>query len=492
MNALHETNGKGDEMEATTTRKNGKVKRRNRGMGYLYKRGGAYWLEYRPNGERVRQALRDAEGEPITTKTDAETERLRVVAPFLAKDKLEAQRQILSRLRSASEELETVTDAAKNDIQITDAWEAYIALPPVDTRKAQPGKRPDTGEATLEVYRQQWQRFAKWMNAKHPDHPALGNIGADIANEYISRLDAAAISANTRNKHVDTLARILCVLSVQAKITSNPFAGRRRGQGTNTRHELTTEQLRKLLDGTTGELRLLLALGTYTGLRRGDCCTLLWDEVDLKRGRIVRVPNKTARHDGNAVTIPLFVDLAALLSNAKKSAAGEYVLPNMAELYNNRRDTLTANLQRHFLNCGIDVHRKGTGRQIKRDTDGTPQRYAKSGNVITEPTGKRAVVAIGFHSLRHSFVSLCREANAPLSVVESIVGHSNPAMTRHYTHTSESEALKAVSALPSITGKAKAKPTREPIPDWAVELIEKQNSETWKTIKAELLKGGVE
>jgi integrase len=477
-------------MKTTSTKKNGKAKRGGRGMGYLYKRAGAYWLEYRPNGERTRRALKDADGEPITTKGAAETERLRIVAPFLAKDKLEAQRQILSRMQAASEELETATDAATNDIQVADAWEAYIALPPVDTRKAQPGKRPDTGEATLEVYRQQWERFAKWMKATHPESPALGDIGADIANEYIKRLDASRISANTRNKHVDTLARVLCVLSDQAKITSNPFAGRRRGQGTNTRNELTTEQLRKLIQGTTGELRLLLALGTYTGLRRGDCCTLLWDEVDLKRGRIVRVPGKTARHDGKAVTVPIFADLAAMLAKAKKTAAADYVLPQMADLYQNRRDTLTANLQRHFLNCGIDVHRKGTGKQIERNKKGVPERHKKSGNVITRDTGKRAVVAIGFHSLRHSFVSLCREANAPLAVVESIVGHSNPAMTRHYTHTSEAEAMKAVAALPSITGKRKAKAEREPLPDWAVELIETLTSKNAGKIKVELLKGG--
>ena len=45
-------------------------------------------------------------------------------------------------------------------------------------------------------------------------------------------------------------------------------------------------------------------------------------------------------------------------------------------------------------------------------------------------TGTRAVVEVGFHSLRHTFVSLCRAAGAPLSVVEAIVGHASPAMTR--------------------------------------------------------------
>src|SRR6267154_1030762 len=68
---------------------------------------------------------------------------------------------------------------------------------------------------------------------------------------------------------------------------------------------------------------------------------------------------------------------------------------------------VTDKVQSHFKTCGIKLHKRGTG------TD-----------------GRRAVVEVGFHSLRHTFVSLCRESNAPLAVVESIVGHGNPAMTR--------------------------------------------------------------
>jgi hypothetical protein len=88
-------------------------------------------------------------------------------------------------------------------------------------------------------------------------------------------------------------------------------------------------------------------------------------------------------------------------------------------------------VQRHFKACGIILHKPGTG-----------------------TGGKRAVIEVGFHSLRHTFVSLCRESNAPLAVVESIVGHSNPSMTRHYTHVGELAAGRAVAALPSITGEA--------------------------------------
>ena len=46
--------------------------------------------------------------------------------------------------------------------------------------------------------------------------------------------------------------------------------------------------------------------------------------------------------------------------------------------------------------------------------------------------------------------------------MESIVGHSNPAMTRHYTHTSELAAFNAVNLLADVTGDAGAiKPARQ-------------------------------
>lgn len=39
-----------------------------------------------------------------------------------------------------------------------------------------------------------------------------------------------------------------------------------------------------------------------------------------------------------------------------------------------------------------------------------------------------------------------------MAVVQAIVGHSNPAMTRHYYHESEEALRGVISALPSMTG----------------------------------------
>jgi integrase len=161
----------------------------------------------------------------------------------------------------------------------------------------------------------------------------------------------------------------------------------------------------------------------YSGLRLGDAATLRWEETDLARRRIVRVPSKTARRNPPPVIIPLHETLAALLSEIPPDMRTGYVLPETATAYIRRRDTVTDTVQKHFIACGIQTARTGTG----------------------NGTGKRAVVEAGYHSLRHTFVSLCAAANVPLSVVESLVGHSNPATTKHYIHTGSAAAGAAVA-----------------------------------------------
>ena len=191
-------------------------------------------------------------------------------------------------------------------------------------------------------------------------------------------------------------------------------------------------------------MRTLLAIGLYTGLRLGDAATLRWCEVDLTRRIIIRIPNKTARRNPHPITIPIHATLAAVLQEAPHESKAEYILPETAAAYLRDSSATSKWIHDHFIACGIRPHKPGTGYITEIGKDGKPKRVF---------SGTRAVVEVGFHSLRHSFVSLCRAANAPLSVVEGIVGHSNPAMTRHYTHTSEAAATAAVACLPAMLGE---------------------------------------
>jgi len=67
-----------------------------------------------------------------------------------------------------------------------------------------------------------------------------------------------------------------------------------------------------------------------------------------------------------------------------------------------------------------------------------------------EGTGRRArVVQYGFHSLRHTYVTLMEDAGVDRETIQPLVGHGSPVMTSHYSH-SEAATARAKGVLPAL------------------------------------------
>jgi len=426
--------------------------------GYLFKRNGNFYVQWNVNGKRFTKALRDNEGNAISTRREADEAQAKLMASFTVADEAEALQSIAAKLEGRKAELARIQDSQTPLVAIATAWADYMATP----------NRPDSGETTLRQYAFQYKAFADWIAEKHPEAPALRDVTREIAEDYAGQMNHGRFSASTYNKHLNLLTLVFRVLKDKARLSGNPWQDIQRkriiAQG---RRELTMDELRNVCQSAKGELRVLLAVGVYSGLRLGDCATLRWAEVDLPRNLIRRIPNKTARRNPKPVIIPVHPILRDMLAETALEKRGEFVLPETAETYLRRTDMVTDMVQRHFEACGIKSHKRGTGEN-----------------------GKRAVVEVGFHSLRHTFVSLCRESNAPLAVVESIVGHSNPAMTRHYTHVGEVAAGRAVAALPSILGTAAttaAQTTPEETLSKARAIAASMTAKNWREKRTEML-----
>ena len=426
--------------------------------GHLFKRGTNFYVRWTVNGKVISKALRDDAGQPITAKREAGEAQQKLMAPFAVADEAAALESIVGKLEGRKAEIAKWEDEQNPALPINQAWTAFLAST----------NRPDSGKETLYQYDCQWSAFVDWMKEKHPDKLTLRHVTKDIAEDYAGSLNHGRLSPSTCNKHLNLLTLIFRIVKNKAKLTANPWEDiQRKRVVTNSRRELTIDELRKICQSATGELQTLLALGVYCGLRLGDCATLRWGEVDLPRGMIRRIPNKTARRNPKPVIVPIHPILREMLSATPLDQRGEYVLPEMAALYTHSICSVTDRIQKHLKACGIKLHKTGTGKD-----------------------GKRAVVEVGFHSLRHTFVSLCRESNAPLAVVESIVGHSNPSMTRHYTHVGELAAGVAVAALPSVMGNGeeavKSAPASETV-TLARCLVKSITGANWREKKKALL-----
>src|SRR5271165_159374 len=68
-----------------------------------------------------------------------------------------------------------------------------------------------------------------------------------------------------------------------------------------------------------------------------------------------------------------------------------------------------------------------------------------------EKQGKgRQFKALGFHSLRHSFISTLANSEVPADVRKQIVGHSSEDIHRRYVHLDLMLQEKAIANLPSL------------------------------------------
>jgi hypothetical protein len=63
----------------------------------------------------------------------------------------------------------------------------------------------------------------------------------------------------------------------------------------------------------------------------------------------------------------------------------------------------------------------------------------------------RPDAVLGFHNLRHTFVTQVKMAGAPDSVARELAGHSSNLISSHYTHLPIESLEKAILTLPEVT-----------------------------------------
>lgn len=400
--------------------------------GRLYKRGkcGVYYLQYYINGTQFRVVLKDKNGNSITTEPEALAAADKILKPITAKSKAEQLSNILDavstaemKLNEAEKEAEAIKQAQaeaiadKKALKIANAWKKYT----------DPDERlkPECSARNLANYRGYWNRFSEWLAAQ-PENPVyMRDITPALAKRFANHLESENASGNTFNKYRAFLFSFFEVLMPFIRGSENPFAAIKRKEKVKAvkRRDLTLDELQAILSNATGELGLLLWVGITTGLRLGDAVTLTWGSINLERNIIRNRNHKT----GADVVIGIVPTLAGLLKQMPLEQRQGYLMPTLAAEYlnPNQQTHFVARLQRYFQSCGIQTNKPGTG----------------------QGTGKRAVTEVGFHSLRHSFATICGEIGTAEGVTQKLLGHSRAAMTHYYQHSTEAAATDTAKRL---------------------------------------------
>ncbi len=221
----------------------------------------------------------------------------------------------------------------------------------------------------------------------------------------------------------------------------------------------TTEEIKRIISVASDDVRPLLLVAIFAGLRSSELRGLTWADVDLKAGEIhvrqrvdrYNVVGKPKSESGNrAVPIgPMVVN--ALRGWKLRCPKGDHnlVFPNGVGNFENHSNLVQRVLCPLQIAAGVTIPVKDANGKQKRDEEGRPMVEAKYR---------------GLHALRHFYASWCinRKADGglelPAKVVQERLGHSSILMTADiYAHLfprtdSGKELAEAERALFGVNG----------------------------------------
>jgi integrase len=193
----------------------------------------------------------------------------------------------------------------------------------------------------------------------------------------------------------------------------------------------TVEELRRFLDGTTGDrLHAGFVLAATSGLRRGELLGLCWEDVELETGTLaVRRARVAAGYD-------------VFEGETKNGRARLVRIPKgtVAVLRRHR----TAQLEER-LAWGADWTDSG---YVFTCEDGTPLHPHSLTDAFERRVRSLDVPVIRLHDLRHTCAALLLQAEVHPKVVQEMLGHSSIAITLDiYSHVVPSMQDEAADRL---------------------------------------------
>jgi integrase len=289
------------------------------------------------------------------------------------------------------------------------------------------------GKSTLVFYKSAVSKFIKFLGTRAECE--MTSITREDVTAFRNQV-AQTLSPQTVNHNVKCLRMFFRAAREERVISEDPseFVKSQKKSNTALRRPFTIPELQAVLSVADEEWRSIIRFGIYTGQRLGDIAMLTWRNVDLVREEIRLVTQKTNKTLILPIAAPLLAHLA--ISSSRTDPDGPiHPIAHSTVLRQGR----CANLSNQFADilaaAGLrekKAHRKTSA----KDVDGR--------------SAARGASALCFHSVRHTAVSMMKDAGIPEAVVMELVGHDSKQMSAHYTHVGREAMQKAAASLPVL------------------------------------------
>jgi integrase len=281
----------------------------------------------------------------------------------------------------------------------------------------------ELGGATYQHYKRTFEKFLEFLG---PDAERdLTEITKARIAQFRDTQGASGLAGSTANKQLKIVKMLFRAARLDGLLWQDPAEGVKPLKGAQeraNRRAFTLPEVSSILEIADDEWRSLIKCGLYTGQRLGDIARLCWNQIDFEKDEIRITTEKTKKR----LAIPMATALREhLLALAGTDAAADAPVHPSAYAMVKAKGNVSP------LSAQFAALLKTAG--LRADEDG--QTPAKG-------------LDITFHSLRHTSVSLLKEAGIPDATVMALIGHDALRQSDHYTHVGKAALEKAARALP--------------------------------------------
>lgn len=326
-------------------------------------------------------------------------------------------------------------------------------------------------------------RFAKFIRQQNPQATEFAHITRKLAQDFMEAETGRGVSPKTWNDALKLLRAACKHLLPPGSI--NPFHSiPTRETETVFRHPFTPDELNLILEAAKGDefSGPLIVTGICTAMRRGDCCSLRWKDVDLAK-RFITV--KTAK-TGQTVSIPIFPMLYDLLAHRPRTQS-EFVFPAQARMYAENPHGITQRVRKVFAAAGFrDADTEDGKAALAKKPDGKKATAIRGAIHATRPTGLRRASVRDFHSFRVTWVTLALTAGVPVEIVRRVTGHATADIVlKHYFQPGREEFRATIqNAMPQMLSRG----AEQSFADKILAITDGAKPETWMADAGELRK----
>ena len=309
--------------------------------GRVERRTGSKWWYgvYTVDGQRYAKNLRvEVRGEPPG-------EAVEYGSVQFEKSKSSAESELRSLLRSinsekSTEELAQAVHQARTGGRKVKAYN-LSDLPKL--WKNMPRSKP-VSDSHRQISLSWINDFVSYAEEHWPNVTKLDHLSPEHAQRHMRYQEKRGISPRTWNAILGTL-KTACHRGKCAAFDDL----RQMQSATVHRVPYSPEELKAIFDAARSDPLLypLVVTAACTAMRRGDCCRLKWEDVDLKEGFITVKTSKTGRN----VDIPVS-DLLREVIITNRDNGSDYVFPELADQYERNPKMLTTRLRKVLAKIG--------------------------------------------------------------------------------------------------------------------------------------------